>query len=144
MAEGENIIVGAHYPDTFQYITFAFTEANLGLTESSLLWFNDAGRDAVVDAITIYTDTADAQFKVDVKVIGFNTGTPPIADNVDSAGDIVATNTGASAMGRVDMTIDTTKNVVGEGKALAIAFSDSSTATVDTCFVQIRLRTRRM
>ena len=50
---------------------------------------------------------------------------------------------GLTQFTKVDMTIDTTKNVVPAGNFIALDL-DETTASLDVIFVQIRLRTRRM
>ncbi len=134
MAEGETILDVTQYPDAFQYVNLTLTESNLATADNTALFYAD--RDVVVDSIILHSTSAnDVDDVISIKSVAD-------AANPDNTGDVIATKTGLVQYTKVDMTIDTTKNVVPAGNFIALDL-DESTASIDVLFVQIRLRTRR-
>lgn len=135
MAEGENTLDVTQYPDSFQYVNIVLTDhEGIAGTENCALFYAD--REVVVDSIVLHTDSAtDANDVISIKSFA-NLG------DVDSSGDVIATVTGITQNSLVDMTIDTTKNVVPAGNFIGFDIDENS-ATLKVLMIQIRLRTRR-
>jgi hypothetical protein len=135
MAEGEKTIDVTQYPDSFQYVNIVLTDhQGIASTENCALFYAD--REVVVDSIVLHTDSStDANDVISIKSFA-NLG------DVDSTGDVIATKTGITQNTVVEMTIDTTKNVVPAGNLIGFDI-DETGASLNVLMIQIRLRTRR-
>tara|TARA_R100000742_G_C4174308_1_gene11539 strand:+ start:89 stop:502 length:414 start_codon:yes stop_codon:yes gene_type:complete len=133
---GEQTLDVTQYPDIFGYFTTTISSTNITSDDGDAIIFI-ADQDIVVDSITFMFDEDDAA-NFNIKVTKSPSGTVPGSgtDICTAITDTVGAYTSISGV------VSTTENHVPAGNYLALAFTDTVSASVDIIHVTVRYRTR--